>query len=54
MSPDSQRHIAAQVPGGRAHVFGQEVANSHFPFLQNPHAFNEVVSRFLAEDATSR
>jgi len=47
--PDSQRYVAAQVPGARVHVFPKEVASSHFPFLQNPQAFNEVLSSFLEE-----
>jgi pimeloyl-ACP methyl ester carboxylesterase len=27
------------------------VASSHFPFLENPPAFNAVVEGFLAEEA---
>jgi pimeloyl-ACP methyl ester carboxylesterase len=29
------------------HVFPVEVASSHFPFLENPAAFNAVVETFL-------
>ena len=29
-------------------MFGPDVANSHFPFLENPVAFNAVVDEFLA------
>ena len=29
------------------HVFPTEVASSHFPFLENPAAFNAVVEEFL-------
>jgi pimeloyl-ACP methyl ester carboxylesterase len=28
-------------------VFPSDVANSHFPFLENPAAFNAVVEKFL-------
>ena len=47
VSPGSQRYIAEQIPGARLHVFGTDVANSHFPFLENPAAFNAVVEQFL-------
>ena len=39
--------IAEQVPDGRLHVFPTDVASSHFPFLENPAAFNAVVEEFL-------
>jgi len=45
--PESQRSLARQIPGGRAHVFTADVASSHFPFLQAPAEFNAVVSGFL-------
>ncbi|MFI8966395.1 alpha/beta fold hydrolase [Streptomyces sp. NPDC053493] len=48
--PDSQRFVAARIPGARLHVFPADVANSHFPFLENPAAFNAVVEEFLAEE----
>jgi len=47
VAPSSQRFIADQIPGARLHVFGSDVANSHFPFLENPAAFNAVVAEFL-------
>ncbi|WP_433506972.1 alpha/beta fold hydrolase [Pseudonocardia halophobica] len=47
VDPASQRYIAENVPGAELHVFPREVASSHFPFLQNPAAFNEVVEAFL-------
>jgi pimeloyl-ACP methyl ester carboxylesterase len=47
VDPGSQRYIAEQIPGARLHVFGREVASSHFPFLENPAAFNAVVEEFL-------
>jgi pimeloyl-ACP methyl ester carboxylesterase len=47
VDPASQRYIAEQIPGARLHVFGKDVASSHFPFLENPAAFNAVVEEFL-------
>ncbi|MEU7815592.1 alpha/beta hydrolase [Pseudonocardia sp. NPDC049154] len=47
VDPASQRYIAENVPGAELHVFPREVASSHFPFLQNPAAFNDVVEAFL-------
>ena len=32
------------------HVFPTDVASSHFPFLENPAAFNAVVEEFLDRD----
>ncbi|MFJ3922262.1 alpha/beta fold hydrolase [Streptomyces sp. NPDC090022] len=47
--PDAQRYIARRIPGARLHVFTSDEANSHFPFLENPAAFNAVVEEFLEE-----
>jgi len=47
VSAASQRYVAELVPGARVHVFAPPVASSHFPFLQNPGAFNEVLAEFL-------
>ncbi|WP_189301394.1 alpha/beta fold hydrolase [Streptomyces cinerochromogenes] len=47
VDPRSQQYIADRIPGARLHVFPATVANSHFPFLENPPAFNEVVGTFL-------
>ena len=47
VDPSSQRYIADQIPGAELHVFATDVANSHFPFLENPAAFNAVVEKFL-------
>ncbi|MEW2528025.1 alpha/beta hydrolase [Streptomyces sp. NPDC047071] len=52
--PDSQRFVAERIPYARLHVFAADVANSHFPFLENPAAFNAVVEEFLAEEAGPR
>ncbi|MCG0063844.1 alpha/beta hydrolase [Streptomyces tricolor] len=46
--PRSQRYVADRIPGARLHVFPASVANSHFPFLENPPAFNDVVGTFLS------
>jgi pimeloyl-ACP methyl ester carboxylesterase len=43
----SQRSSARSIPGGQVHIFPSELANSHFPFLQNPTAFNTVLEAFL-------
>ncbi|MFI6804735.1 alpha/beta fold hydrolase [Streptomyces luteogriseus] len=51
VNPGSQRFIAEQIPDARLHVFPTDVASSHFPFLENPAAFNAVVEKFLAEEA---
>ncbi|MFH8519540.1 alpha/beta fold hydrolase [Streptomyces gelaticus] len=48
--PDSQRFIAEQIPDARLHAFPSDMASSHFPFLENPAAFNAVVEKFLAEE----
>ncbi|VVJ21921.1 Hydrolase [Amycolatopsis camponoti] len=47
VSVGSQRFIAEQVPDAELHVFSDDVASSHFPFLENPKAFNTVVEEFL-------
>ncbi|MFH8566256.1 alpha/beta fold hydrolase [Streptomyces sp. NPDC017988] len=49
VSPDSQRFVARRIPDASLHVFPADVASSHFPFLENPPAFNAVVEKFLAE-----
>lgn len=48
VDPASQRYIAERIPGSRLHVFPKSVASSHFPFLENPAAFNAVVEKFLS------
>ncbi|MFI2608923.1 alpha/beta fold hydrolase [Kitasatospora sp. NPDC018619] len=48
VDPASQRFIAGRIPGARLHVFPRSVASSHFPFLENPGAFNAVVESFLS------
>ncbi|WP_030671309.1 alpha/beta fold hydrolase [Streptomyces sp. NRRL B-1347] len=52
--PDSQRFVAERIPFARLHVFTADVASSHFPFLENPAAFNAVVEKFLAEEPGTR
>ncbi|MFJ1791191.1 alpha/beta fold hydrolase [Kitasatospora griseola] len=48
VDPASPRFVAERIPGGRLHVLPREVASSHFPFLENPEAFNAVVDDFLS------
>ncbi|MFE6870903.1 alpha/beta fold hydrolase [Kitasatospora sp. NPDC057692] len=48
VDPASQAFIAGRIPGAELHVFPVSVASSHFPFLENPGAFNAVVDKFLS------
>ena len=50
VAPSSQAYIAEQIPNASLHVFGADVASSHFPFLENPAAFNAVVEDFLSRE----
>jgi len=43
----SQRSLAQAIPGAAVHIFPADVASSHFPFLQNPAAFDTVLEPFL-------
>ncbi len=45
----SQEYVAEHVPGARLIIFPRTVASSHFPFLENPEAFNRTVGGFLGE-----
>src|SRR4051794_41191413 len=47
VAPSSQAYIAAQIPDASLHVFPADAASSHFPFLENPVAFNAVIEQFL-------
>jgi pimeloyl-ACP methyl ester carboxylesterase len=47
IDPSSQRYIANQIPHAQLHIIPADVASSHFPFLENPTAFNAVVTEFL-------
>lgn len=51
VSPESQAFVAREIPDAELHVFPTDVASSHFPFLENPPAFNAVVERFLGREA---
>ncbi|MCN9244947.1 hypothetical protein NGF19_29895 [Streptomyces sp. RY43-2] len=44
------RFVAEQIPDAGLHVFASDAASSHFPFLENPTAFNAVVEKFLAKE----
>jgi pimeloyl-ACP methyl ester carboxylesterase len=48
VSVESQRRTAEAIPRAKAHIFPADIASSHFPFLQNPAAFNRVLEGFLA------
>jgi pimeloyl-ACP methyl ester carboxylesterase len=48
VSVESQRRTAKAIPNATAHIFPADIASSHFPFLQNPAAFNRVLETFLA------
>jgi pimeloyl-ACP methyl ester carboxylesterase len=48
VAPSSQAYIAERIPGARLYVFPVEEANSHYPFLENPRRFNEIVEDFLS------
>jgi pimeloyl-ACP methyl ester carboxylesterase len=48
VTTESQRSTAQRIPGAEVHIFPADVANTHFPFLQNPAAFNPVLEEFLA------
>jgi pimeloyl-ACP methyl ester carboxylesterase len=47
IAPNCQRSIADQIPHAQLHIFPVDVASSHFPFLENPTAFNAVIKEFL-------
>jgi pimeloyl-ACP methyl ester carboxylesterase len=47
VSTESQRRTAAAIPEAQVHIFPTHIASSHFPFLQSPAAFNEVLEDFL-------
>ncbi|MER7569087.1 alpha/beta hydrolase [Streptomyces sp. NPDC097941] len=49
VNPRSQYFVAGRIPDAQIHVFPADVASSHFPFLENPAAFNAVVEKFLAQ-----
>jgi pimeloyl-ACP methyl ester carboxylesterase len=48
VSVESQRRTAEAIPDALVHIFPAHIASSHFPFLQNPTAFNRVLEGFLA------
>lgn len=45
--PRSQRFIHARIPGSTYHEFDAGHGGAHFPFLEAPDAFNDVVAAFL-------
>jgi pimeloyl-ACP methyl ester carboxylesterase len=47
VDPASQGYIADRMPNAELHGFPRHIASSHYPFLENPVAFNAVVEEFL-------
>jgi non-heme chloroperoxidase len=45
----SQRYIHSQIANSHYHEFGAGEGGAHFPFLEAPETFNEVVSSFLQQ-----
>ncbi len=43
----SQQWISRQIPGARFARVGAHRSGTHFPFLENPNAFDAALSRFL-------
>jgi pimeloyl-ACP methyl ester carboxylesterase len=46
-SAESQRWIAAQIPGAACEIFEESEGGGHFMFLENPRRFNDVVRGFM-------
>lgn len=46
-SAESQRWIAAQIPGARCEIFDESEGGGHFMFLENPRRFNAIVAQFV-------
>jgi len=47
IDPEGLRAMTALMPDAHTVVLAPPVASSHFPFLQNPDAFNQLISTFL-------
>ncbi|MEZ5668631.1 MAG: alpha/beta hydrolase [Alphaproteobacteria bacterium] len=45
---ESQRWIAAQIPGATADIYEEADGGGHFMFIENPQRFNASVVKFLA------
>ncbi|MCB0917475.1 MAG: alpha/beta hydrolase [Actinobacteria bacterium] len=45
----SHEWMRDQVPGSRLFVFEEEQGGNHFPMVENPTLFNEVLAEFLAD-----
>jgi pimeloyl-ACP methyl ester carboxylesterase len=48
VDPRSQRYIHSRIAASRYHEFSADEGGAHFPFLESPQAFAEVVGGFLA------
>ncbi|WP_218151580.1 alpha/beta fold hydrolase [Novosphingobium sp. CF614] len=49
VDPRSQRFLHEQIPQSRYYEFGADEGGAHFPFLEAPDRFNDVISSFLVE-----
>ena len=49
VAPASQAWTAAHIPGARLRTFTKAEGGAHFPFYEEPTAFCQVVTEFLAE-----
>lgn len=47
IDPEGLRAMTALMPDAHTVVLAPPVASSHFPFLENPDAFNQLISTFL-------
>jgi len=50
-APESQRWTAEHIPGARLRTFDKTEGGSHFPFFEEPAAFCQEVSAFVAGHA---
>lgn len=48
VDPRSQEWIHAQVKGSELVIFEEHQGGAHFPFIECPDAFNDVLAKFLA------
>jgi len=46
----SHKWISEQISGSNLELFGEDEGGNHFPFLENPGKFNNIVSSFLATE----
>lgn len=49
----SQRWMCRQIPGARLARIPGRRGGTHFPFIENPHTFDDVVSKYLSAQSTT-